>query len=125
MVTQSALLLQVCYYRYIRFYPSGRFLYKVVIAESLNSNVEDINNSFLFSDCYYLSLSPARQNSSLKVKDVAKIMNIRAAKADSVFSGHYSLSDDKVSLFFPLSYLTNIYKFRIRSSYIKFTFISY
>ncbi|KAL6217111.1 hypothetical protein ACLB2K_010328 [Fragaria x ananassa] len=54
----------VCYYRYIRFYPSGRFLYKV--------------------------------NSSLKVKDVAKIMNIRAAKTDSVFSGHYTLSDDKV-----------------------------
>lgn len=42
---------------------------------------------------------PARQNSSLKVKDVAKIMNIRAAKTDSVFSGHYTLSDDKVTVY--------------------------
>jgi F-box protein 9 len=53
----------VCYYRYIRFFPSGRFLYK---------------------------------NSSQKVKDVAKIMNIRGAKADCVFSGYYTLADDQV-----------------------------
>ena len=38
-------------------------------------------------------------------------MNIRAAKTDSVFSGHYTLSDDKV----------NNYKFRICSSNIKFS----
>ncbi|TXG52994.1 hypothetical protein EZV62_022163 [Acer yangbiense] len=53
----------VCYYRYMRFFPSGRFLYK---------------------------------NSSQKIKDVAKYMNFRASKAESVFSGHYTLSDDKV-----------------------------
>ncbi|PON85070.1 F-box domain containing protein [Trema orientale] len=53
----------VCYYRYIRFFPSGRFLYK---------------------------------NSSQKIKDVAKYMNFRAAKAEGVFSGHYTLVDDKV-----------------------------
>ncbi|KAM0971558.1 hypothetical protein ACFX13_019742 [Malus domestica] len=53
----------VCYYRYMRLFPSGRFLYK---------------------------------NSSQKLKDVAKFMNFRGARADSVFSGHYTLSDDKV-----------------------------
>ncbi|XP_062101404.1 F-box protein 7 [Humulus lupulus] len=53
----------VCYYRYIRFLASGRFLYK---------------------------------NSSQKIKDVAKYMNFRAAKAEGVFSGHYTLSDDKI-----------------------------
>lgn len=53
----------VCYFRYMRFYPSGRFLYK---------------------------------NSSHKIKDVAKSMNFRGAKTDSIFSGHYKLSDDTV-----------------------------
>lgn len=53
----------VCYFRYIRFYPSGRFLYK---------------------------------NSSQKVKEVVKYMNFRASKTDCVFSGHYTLLDDKV-----------------------------
>ncbi|XP_024008180.1 F-box protein 7 isoform X1 [Eutrema salsugineum] len=55
----------VCYYRYIRFYPSGRFLYK---------------------------------NSSQKLKDVAKYMNFKASKADSLYRGTYTLSmtDDKV-----------------------------
>lgn len=53
----------VCYFRYIRFYPSGRFLYK---------------------------------NSSQKIKDVAKSMNFRTAKIDCTYSGHYTLSDDKV-----------------------------
>ncbi|XP_042479907.1 F-box protein 7 isoform X1 [Macadamia integrifolia] len=53
----------VCYFRYIRFFPSGRFLYK---------------------------------NSSQKVKDVVKCMNFRASKADCVFSGRCTLSDDKV-----------------------------
>ncbi|KAK4429648.1 F-box protein 7 [Sesamum alatum] len=53
----------VCYFRYLRFYPSGRFLYK---------------------------------NSSQKVKDVVKFMNFRAAKTDCVFSGQYTLSEDKV-----------------------------
>ncbi|KAK6114886.1 hypothetical protein DH2020_007155 [Rehmannia glutinosa] len=57
------LTLQVCYFRYLRFYPSGRFLYK---------------------------------NSSAKVKDVVKYMNFRASKADCVFSGQYTLSEDKV-----------------------------
>ncbi|XP_073020522.1 F-box protein 7-like isoform X2 [Primulina eburnea] len=53
----------VCYFRYLRFYPSGRFLYK---------------------------------NSSQKVKDVVKCMNFRATKADCVFSGQYTLTEDKV-----------------------------
>ncbi|KAL5558262.1 hypothetical protein UlMin_034473 [Ulmus minor] len=53
----------VCYYRYMRFFPSGRFLYK---------------------------------NSSQKIKDVVKYMNFRLSKAESVFSGHYTLTDDKV-----------------------------
>lgn len=53
----------VCYYRYMRFYPSGRFLYK---------------------------------NSSQKLNDVAKLMNFRASRANSVFSGSYTLSEDKV-----------------------------
>ncbi|KAG9135121.1 hypothetical protein Leryth_011612 [Lithospermum erythrorhizon] len=53
----------MCYYRYLRFYPSGRFLYK---------------------------------NSSQKVKDVAKYMNYRSSKADCVFRGQYTLSEDKV-----------------------------
>ncbi|KAF3446993.1 hypothetical protein FNV43_RR12173 [Rhamnella rubrinervis] len=53
----------VCYFRYMRFFPSGRFLYK---------------------------------NSSQKIKDVAKCMNFRASKVDCVFSGHYTISDDKV-----------------------------
>lgn len=98
-MTSSVLVLQVCYYRYMRFFPSGRFLYKVVIAEILHLNFSTLTIIFLFSDCYYFPLFSACQNSSLKVKDVAKIMNIRAAKADSVFSGHYTLSDDKVRLF--------------------------
>ncbi|TYH65463.1 hypothetical protein ES332_D06G057900v1 [Gossypium tomentosum] len=53
----------VCYFRYLRFFPSGRFLYK---------------------------------NSSQKIKDAAKFMNFRASKADCVFGGHYTLSDNKV-----------------------------
>ncbi|XP_061361876.1 F-box protein 7 [Gastrolobium bilobum] len=53
----------VCYFRYMRFFPSGRFLYK---------------------------------NSSQKIKDVVKFMNFRSYKADCVYSGHYTLSDDKV-----------------------------
>ncbi|XP_027335553.1 F-box protein 7 isoform X3 [Abrus precatorius] len=55
--------LMVCYFRYMRFFPSGRFLYK---------------------------------NSSQKIKDVVKYMNFRSSKADCVFGGHYTLSDDKV-----------------------------
>ncbi|XP_043722948.1 F-box protein 7 isoform X1 [Telopea speciosissima] len=53
----------VCYFRYIRFFHSGRFLYK---------------------------------NSSQKVREVVKCMNFRASKTDCVFSGRYTLSDDKV-----------------------------
>lgn len=53
----------VCYFRYLRFFPSGRFLYK---------------------------------NSSQKVKDVVKIMTIRSSKTDCVFSGNYTLLDDKI-----------------------------
>lgn len=36
------------------------------------------------------------QNSSQKLKDVAKYMNLRAAKSDCMFRGHYTLADDKV-----------------------------
>ncbi|KAF2291419.1 hypothetical protein GH714_023910 [Hevea brasiliensis] len=57
----------VCYYRYIRFFPSGRFLYKT---------------------------------SSHTVKEVVKCMNLRASKVDDVFSGRYSLTDDKVEAAF-------------------------
>ncbi|KAK6938402.1 F-box protein Hrt3/FBXO9, C-terminal, partial [Dillenia turbinata] len=53
----------VCYFRYMRFYPSGRFIYK---------------------------------NSSQKIKDVVKLMNFRASKGDCVFTGHYTLADDRV-----------------------------
>lgn len=53
----------VCYFRYLRFYPSGKFLYK---------------------------------NSSQKIKDVVKFMNFRLAKADGVFGGQYTLTEDKV-----------------------------
>nr|CAN62099.1 hypothetical protein VITISV_006219 [Vitis vinifera] len=40
--------------------------------------------------------NPVHVNSSQKVKDVVKCMNSRASKADCVFSGHYTLSDDKI-----------------------------
>ncbi|CAN6439267.1 unnamed protein product [Victoria cruziana] len=53
----------VCYYRYIRFFPTGKFLYK---------------------------------NSSQRVREVAKCMNFRASKADCVFSGRYTLTNDQV-----------------------------
>ncbi|KAL6007661.1 F-box protein 7 [Asimina triloba] len=36
------------------------------------------------------------QNSSQKVKEVVKLMHLRAAKVDCVYSGHYILNDDKV-----------------------------
>ncbi|KAK4743899.1 hypothetical protein SAY87_010211 [Trapa incisa] len=36
------------------------------------------------------------KNSSQKIKEVAKCINFRASKADCVFKGHYTLSDDKV-----------------------------
>ncbi|XP_068663203.1 F-box protein 7 isoform X2 [Aristolochia californica] len=61
MVTNPVHL--VCYFRYIRFFPSGKFLYK---------------------------------NSSQKVKEVARFMNFRAAKADCVFSGRYTLVENQV-----------------------------
>ncbi|XP_065847845.1 F-box protein 7 [Euphorbia lathyris] len=57
----------VCYYRYMRFLPSGRFLYKT---------------------------------SPHTVKDVVKCMNFRASKADDVFSGRYTLTDDRVEAAF-------------------------
>eukprot|EP00262_Sarcandra_glabra_P006980 TRINITY_DN19549_c0_g1_i1.p1 TRINITY_DN19549_c0_g1~~TRINITY_DN19549_c0_g1_i1.p1 ORF type:complete len:328 (+),score=34.80 TRINITY_DN19549_c0_g1_i1:168-1151(+) len=53
----------VCYYRYIRFYPTGRFLYKC---------------------------------SSQRVKEVARCMNFRASKADCIYRGHYTLTNDQV-----------------------------
>lgn len=37
------------------------------------------------------------QNSSQKVKEVAKFMNSRASKSDCIFGGHYTLTDDQVS----------------------------
>ncbi|KAJ8762808.1 hypothetical protein K2173_022937 [Erythroxylum novogranatense] len=57
----------VCYFRYMRFYPSGRFLYR---------------------------------NCPQVVKDVVKCMNFHASKEDRVFSGHYSLTDDRVEAAF-------------------------
>jgi len=53
----------VCYYRYIRFYPSGKFLYK---------------------------------NSSQKVKEVAKRMNLCASEADLIFRGNCVLENNQV-----------------------------
>ncbi|KAG6784156.1 hypothetical protein POTOM_009841 [Populus tomentosa] len=53
----------VCYYRYMRFFPSGRFLYKT---------------------------------SGQTVKEVVKCMTFRASKTDGVFSGRYTLTDDKI-----------------------------
>ncbi|KAJ6954325.1 F-box protein 7-like isoform X3 [Populus alba x Populus x berolinensis] len=57
----------VCYYRYMRFFPSGRFLYKT---------------------------------SGQTVKEVVKCMSFRASKTDGVFSGRYTLTDDKVEATF-------------------------
>ncbi|KAB5568590.1 hypothetical protein DKX38_002383 [Salix brachista] len=57
----------VCYYRYMRFFPSGRFLYKT---------------------------------SGQTVKEVVKCMNFRASKTEGVFSGRYTLTDDKVEATF-------------------------
>lgn len=53
----------VCYYRYIRFYPSGKFLYKV---------------------------------SPLKLKEVAKSLQGRGSKADSIYGGQYILNQNQV-----------------------------
>lgn len=57
----------VCYFRYLRFYPSGRFVYT---------------------------------NSPTKVKDAVKHLNFHSSKTGSVYSGHYTLSDDKVEAAF-------------------------
>lgn len=59
----------------------------------INNNYTDLIGPIFFSSLHY-------QNSSQKLKDVAKFMNFRGARADSVFSGHYTLSDDKVRLCF-------------------------
>ncbi|XP_054797635.1 F-box protein 7 isoform X2 [Prosopis cineraria] len=40
--------------------------------------------------------NPVHLNSSQKIKNVVKCMNFRSSKADCVFGGHYTLSDDKV-----------------------------
>ncbi|KAG0448497.1 hypothetical protein HPP92_027807 [Vanilla planifolia] len=52
----------VCYFRYLRFFPSGKFLYKI---------------------------------SPQKVKEVAKFMNA-SSKANSVFKGDYTQSEDQI-----------------------------
>lgn len=94
-------LLQVCYYRYIKFYPSGRFLYKVWWSIWLNSS--NMRLSYLL--LYYLRMIANftfflnGQNSSQKLKDVAKFMNFRQSKAECVYRGQYTLSDDKVHIF--------------------------
>ncbi|CAN0893379.1 F-box protein 7 [Linum grandiflorum] len=72
----------VCYFRYMRLFPSGRFLYK---------------------------------NSSQVVKEVVKLMNPRAAKADGVFNGRYTLNDDLVEAAFLYSGLRpTLWKIRLR-----------
>eukprot|EP00250_Pteridium_aquilinum_P014643 c22113_g1_i1 orf=231-1166(+) len=53
----------VCYYRYIRLYPSGKFLYKV---------------------------------SPLKLKEVAKSLQGRGSKTDSIYGGRYTLNRNQV-----------------------------
>ncbi|KAL5704391.1 F-box protein 7 [Ranunculus cassubicifolius] len=72
----------VCYFRYMRFFPSGRFLYK---------------------------------NCSQKVKDVAKFMNFRSVKLENIFTGHYTLSEDKVeaAILYP-GLRPTVLRFRLR-----------
>lgn len=89
---------QVCYYRYIKFFPSGRFLYKVLWS-SLLVLLTCTNPVFV---CVVFRMTANRflflngQNSSQKLKDVAKFMNFRASKAESIYRGQYTLTDDKV-----------------------------
>lgn len=87
--------LQVCYFRYLRFYPSGRFLYKVYLFCLVHIG---------FLSYYIISLQSMNfflnQISSHIVKEAAKYMNFRGCKTDLVFSGHYTVSDDKVGLYF-------------------------
>lgn len=84
----------------MRFFPSGRFLYKVGISVVFHNKFKFINDNFLYLIVTIFSRFLHCQNSSQKLKDVAKFMNFRSAKADSVFSGHYTFSDDKVRLCF-------------------------
>lgn len=44
----------------------------------------------------HLRLLFVNQNSSQRVREVAKCMNFRASKADCVFSGRYTLTNDQV-----------------------------
>ncbi|KAF4347137.1 hypothetical protein G4B88_026984 [Cannabis sativa] len=64
----------------------------------LRSAITVTSDSLLLADsCTRLNLFQLLwKNSSQKIKDVAKYMNFRAAKAEAVFSGHYTLSDDKI-----------------------------
>jgi F-box protein 9 len=86
---------QVCYYRYLRFFPSGKFLYKVPIH---NSHVLIYHSRAYFSLAPFIlffSFIPVNyQISPDKVKDAVKCMHFRASKADCVFKGDYVLSED-------------------------------
>ncbi|KAF3447624.1 hypothetical protein FNV43_RR12811 [Rhamnella rubrinervis] len=68
----------VCYFRYMRFFPSGRFLYKVRIAEfswCIRIWIEDDHVSVI--DCFNLLFNLLLSEFISKIKDVAKCMNFR------------------------------------------------
>lgn len=92
----SSWALQVCYYRYLRFYSSGKFLYKVSFVEAVG---EIRLSCFLVENNSHVSvflLLWKNQISSQRVKEVVKCMNFRASKADCVFKGDSILSGDQV-----------------------------
>ncbi|KAF3633183.1 F-box protein 7 [Capsicum annuum] len=62
--------------------------------------------------------NPVHINSSQKVKDVAKYLNFHASKADCVFRGNYTQSEDKVeaALLYPGTRPT-VLRFRLRFGY--------
>ncbi|KAJ7539782.1 hypothetical protein O6H91_11G108600 [Diphasiastrum complanatum] len=72
----------VCYFRYIRFYPNGKFLYK---------------------------------NSSLKLREVAKLMDGRPSKIESIFGGRYTLANEQVqaAILYP-GLRPTVLRFRLR-----------
>ena len=81
---------QVCYYRYLRFFPSGKFLYKVPIT---TPPVICWHSTARFS--LVTHFPPIEwQISPDKIKDAVKCMHFRASKADCVFKGDYILSED-------------------------------
>lgn len=55
------------------------------------------------------------KTTSKEVKDLAKLMNFRASKAECVCNGHYMLSDDRVeATFFPRGLQHNVWRICLR-----------